>query len=124
MKEKHDRTIKELVTKAANIRQEIKDLILNLPDNRLSKKIGARSFAINSSDLLPDICLSPETYDFRYQYKKIIEYLDETPIEKVYDRLHFMFIPNARGIYWYIGPPPIRLHPTVVKNVKKILKME
>lgn len=124
MKKKHDRIIKELVTKMTNIRQEINDLILSLPDNRLSKKISNRSFTINFSDLLPDKCLSAEIYDFRYQYEKIIEYINKIPVEKIYDRLNIMFIPNANGIYWLIGPPPIRLHPTVVKNIKKILEIK
>ena len=122
-KREHDRTIKELVTKMANIRQQINDLILSLPDNQLSKKVGKRCFTINLSDLLPDTCLSAETYDFRHQYEAIVKYIDTIPVEKIYERLYTLFMSSPSGIYWLPGKYRMRLHPIVVKNVKEILEI-
>ena len=121
MRQKHQKTIKELSTKAANIRYQIKQTILNLPDNRNTKKLSLRCFTMKMSDITPDLCLSPITYDFRHQYEKLCEIIDSTPVEQIYDVLNKILTPNSNDVCW-IAKERIRLHPKVVANIRKIME--
>ena len=121
MRQKHQKTIKELSTKAANIRREIQQAILDLPDNRNTKKLNLRCFTMKMSDITPDLCLSPITYDFRHQYEKLCEIIDSTSVEQIYDVLNKILIPNSNGVCW-IAKERTRLHPKVVANVRKMME--
>jgi len=123
MKKKHQRTIKELSTKAANIKSEIKKLILDLPQNSAINEFGHNCFTIKTSKLLPGLVFSPQTYDFRFQYKEICDIIDDTPIENIYDKLKEILKTNTHGECWVYEKNKNRtlFHPEVVNNIKEIL---
>ena len=67
--------------RAERIKDELKRLILDLPDNKNIKKFADKPncFIINSSEIFKDKdhTFSPEYYDFKYQYKKLVEKIDQ-----------------------------------------------
>ena len=122
---KHIHTIKELTTKTKNIRKEISNLILSLPDNPDIERLShSNAFVMKSSQL--NHGWSVVTHDFFHQYMIISDFVAKTPIEKIYDKLSKNLTPNQSGIYWFPNGSNrrIRLHPQVVKNIKQILEID
>lgn len=62
-------------------REDLINLILGLPDNPTIKRLGEKGncFTIQFSQLENTI-MSPEYYDFKHQYRRIAEILNEKAI--------------------------------------------
>jgi len=114
------------------VKRKINSQIRNLPDNQNIQRISnhPNCFIINSSQIFGDKnhTLSPEYYDFRYQYSKIITKLKEiSPFEiynfltKIIDEKQFKVYngTNKRGESCY---ETVKLHDTVVEYLKELLK--
>jgi len=115
-------TIEEMTNEINRLKQEINDLILNLPDNPKITRLNHSCFTINSSDLSKDLVLSPLYYDFKNQYQKIVDIINETEIHEVVKQLEKLLTPNQSGSYWikYKGIR-YRFNPKVIENIKSII---
>jgi thymidylate kinase len=106
--------IKELDEKIKKIRQDIKQLILDLPDNPCLKRISKNCFTISSKDLNDNF--SAFFHDFKKQYEKIAEIIAKSELENILPHLNFI-IENGRTQKDYT-----HFHPDVRANLKKLLE--
>ena len=104
------------------LKQDINALILSLPDNpRLTYISGSdRMGTINISDT--DGIFSVFYHNFRSQYEKITDIINETRTENIIKTLEKIITPNKHGAHWYRkGNESYRFHPDVIKNIKGVL---
>jgi hypothetical protein len=104
------------------LKQNINALILNLPDNpKFTHMSGSdRIGTINISDT--DGIFSVFYHNFRAQYKKIIEIINESKPENIIKNIEKITIPNKHGAHWYRkGNESYRFHPDAIKNIKGVL---
>ena len=105
----------EAESKVKDIVAQIAKLIESCPDNPNIERIeNGNSFLIRVKDLSKNFNLSPDYYDFKYQYKLISEYL-----QKNSNSIAINKILNDKKIL--VNGSYITLHPDVCENVKKIL---
>ena len=102
----------EAESKVKDIVAQIAKLIESCPDNTKIERTG-NSFLIRVKDLSKNFNLSPDYYDFKYQYKLISEYL-----QKNSNSIAINKILNDKKIL--VDGSYITLHPEVFENVKKI----
>lgn len=119
MKTQIQTKIEALTQQGEQIRQEIEELILSLPDNPRIKRINnsPNCFILNSSDL--GACWSPEYHDFKKAYQIIYDELEKKPLAnmvpfltEISKRGHFR-IPS-QGYTHY-------LHPDVQKHLQELI---
>lgn len=108
-----------LVLEAAKIRKAIMDRILDLPDNQLIDKGSneCRCFTVNVSQLQDGLTLSPEYYDFNYQYQEIAKAMIDVPIENTIEWFNKLIKAKSIKVKGYT----IKLHPEVIQNIESIL---
>lgn len=118
-------TIKKINAKIKQInmlKQDINALILSLPDNPKFKYIPGSNNAgtINMSDSEGIFCVF--YHNFRDQYEKITDIINETRTENIPKTLEKLMTSNKHGAHWYRkGDQSYRFHPDVIKNVMEIL---
>lgn len=104
------------VEKAKQAREQLNVLILGLEDNPKIKRINANCYLINSGDLEQGNILSATHYDFKYQYKVIVQYLEAVNIDvyllRLAEILFFKKVVITEGVR-----QRITLHGKVVKNI-------
>lgn len=105
--------IRELVNKIDAIKTEIGNEIQRLPDNPDITLLGKNCFTISTSKMAMDLSLSPETYDFRMQYKALAELVGRCLPENVMTVLNQTLNAGRIGM--------IRLHPQVIAHVRGIM---
>jgi len=102
-------------SKFDQLKEELKTSILALPDNPKIQRFGANSFTMSSSDM--GNILSPSYHDFKCQYQAICDLIDYADVVNLIARLDAALTKGTLKR----GNETIKLHPDVVKNVKKIL---
>jgi len=104
--------------------KKLQQVILNLHDNPKIKRIAvsgdalseaSSAFTMNMSDLSRGLELSPDFYDFKYQYKMLVQKLEKSDdfvatIENAIKEKEFK-----------IQHKKILLHPDVIKELQKLL---
>jgi len=110
--------INELIVEAIRIRKQVADLILGLPDNENINRLNDNCFVMSTSQLSKDIDLSPEHYDYKYQYKMIHRIIIDEPLEKTFLKLNEII---RKGSITYKGNRLFKLHPQVIENLKSII---
>lgn len=103
--------------RAERIKDELGRLILDLPDNPEIKRLSSNPncYIINSSVINKDLhhTLSPEYYDFKYQYKKLVEKIDTMNILQFSDNLKKII--NDGKFNVGSNNEVIKLHPKVIE---------
>lgn len=101
---------------AERIYLKLEQVILNLPDNSKIERLDNICYTMNLSDL-NKFNLSAEYYDFKFTYKKLVEWINNKDVKNVrvslieaIEKKKF----RASGV-WYF------LHPEVIENLKSIL---
>lgn len=114
--------------RAKSIVKILQDKIAELPDNPNIKRIGnSGTFTMKMSEVFktPSMNLSADYYDFKYQYKKIVEVLEHTEPGEVFNRLERIC---KEGKIEYVGTGihgstrnHHKLHPDVISHLKSFL---
>ncbi len=109
----------EIIQQMAILENNLRNAISNLPDNPKIIRQSKTCFIIGAKDLSPENW-TPEYYDFKIQYKKIVELIGRTPVHKIDDVLVKLAKTGVIGHTNYHNR--ITLNPAVVKSLKRILK--
>jgi ERCC4-related helicase len=126
--EKKIESITKLILKAQARRKQIYEQIMAIPQNKdiamMSQSVHA--FALDSKNLSADMMISPKRalsyFNFKIQCANIVSYLEKQPVEKFEQKLKEMTTANSQGGFILKGQGyAYRLHPEVVKYLKKIL---
>lgn len=104
--------LRSLPSKVQVLRDEIKDLIKNLPQNPDITPAGS-GFTMSIRKLSPDMNLSPYYYDFKFQYEEIIKVIDNTQIENLDERVKRMLVTGKINNDY-------RLHSQVLETLRRI----
>ena len=96
------------------IKNDIFTQINNFPDNPKIKRINHNCFTIKISDTNHNF--SPKWHDFKFQYRKISEYLNSIGIENYLERFTKII---SEGKFKY-KDETIYLHPLVIKHLKSL----
>lgn len=103
--------------------EKLEDKIKSLPENDKIKRVSKNAFIMNSKHLL-NTCWSPEFYDFKFQYEKIIEKLKSIDPLRIKETLEQIvtneFIGKASEPY----QNRTRIHPQVIKYLIKTLNLK
>ncbi len=106
----------ELQEKINAISEKIKAKILELPDNPNIKRVGG-GFTMSIKEIFKnDSILSPEYYDFKSQYKKIAEAIENNKQGNVFAMLENICKNPKTSIL------KMKLHPEVVAHLKNMLE--
>ena len=110
-----ENSVTEITEAIEKLKNKLKDLIRNLPTNPKAERLGHNRFTIKSSELIGRNNLSPRFYHFEYQYGKLIEIIDHTPIENIPKRLSQIIRTGKdnQARVWF--------HPDVIKHLKGVL---
>jgi hypothetical protein len=123
--------ISNLTKQANEIKEEINLLISSLPDNPDIKRINdaPNCFIVQFSTIQKDKThvLCPCYYDFKYQYKKLIEKINQADILTLDKTL--LKITNEGSFKLYTGTnihgqacnDTIKLHPLVITKLKELI---
>lgn len=111
--------IADLEERTKSIRQEIRNMMESLPENENIKVLSDKPtcFIMNSKHLETNHWES-EYYSFRTQYEKILEILDQTKLDRIFHKLTEAV---QTGNFTIDRFHKIKLHPQVVKNLKKAI---
>ena len=101
------------------IKQELFDLILDLPDNPKINRISDRCFTISTKDLSNDLCLTPEYYDFKKQYQLIVQIIEESTVKRTKALMDEII---RKGSIRYTSNIHHRFHPDVVEHLKVLME--
>lgn len=128
IKEAIRESIKELTEKCKDILLQITEHINNLPDNENIKRISENPncFIISSKCVIGN-SISADYYDFKYQYKKIIEQLHKGRVEDIISKLEKyikegkIIVSNGKDKRGFNCVETIKLHPKVIEYLKQII---
>lgn len=111
--------IHELHAKSVELKNKIIAIIDKFPDNPNIERISGNSeaFTIKMSQLSDWLVLSPEYYDWKYQYKKIIIKIEEMDI-LTFDETFNKILKDKR---FKLNSNVIYLCPEVINKLKEIL---
>lgn len=101
------------------IKQAIKKAILDLPANPNINRISdnPKCFTISSKTLFSSGNWSVFHHDFQAQYKKIVEMIENSRAENVITNLQNVILNG------YILNDRAKLHPSVIANLKTIMRL-
>ena len=105
--EEVQRLLDEAKEKALNTVKEAKH------QNPKLKPLGSNCFTIKLSDLSEDLILSPQYYDFNWQFHLLINKLKSKGVE--------YFIPFVEKVVKDKKCDGYRLHPEVIKSLEEII---
>jgi len=110
--------IKDLAERVKQVKQSISNQINELPQNENIQMVNGsvNAFTMKFSELSKDKVFSPHYYDFRHQYKMIVELLENTPIEKFEDKFNNI-IESGKVVY---QKNTYALNPKVIDYLKTI----
>lgn len=100
------------------IKEELTYIILTLPDNNNITRLSDQCFVMSSANLSNDLCLTPEYYDFKRQYKLIVKIIEECSIERIQSLMSDI---TRKGSVHYPSGIYHRFHPNVIKQVNLLL---
>jgi hypothetical protein len=111
--------IVDLKTTAATIRAELALRIWNFPDNPdITRVKGASNcFHIRASTLIKHDNWNTIFYDYKHQYKKLIEKIYDTEPTNLIE----MFENAIQNRYIIVEGEKIQLHPAVIKKMEELL---
>lgn len=111
--------IQDYDTKSKRLIEAIETKILSLPDNNKITRVGANMFTIQFKDLR-SANWSPSHYDFKWQYRAIIDRLNKTVPSKYLDALSEII---DKGYIKYGNAYSNRyvLHPVVINHLKSLV---
>ncbi len=115
--------IKQFKEEISILIKQSKENIKNLPDNPKIKRLNSNCFTINKNDL--DDNLSPYYYDFKYQYKMIVDNLN-VPNEKFIEKLDKIILEKRvkyPGTGRYGSNIYEKLNPIVGTHLEKLRKL-
>ena len=98
---------------------EIEELILNLPDNPDIERLSKNAFILSNSDMTSG-SWSPISYDFKAQYRAIMDLMTDVPIGKGLKKIE-KALKNQSIMRNNRTQRPIHLHPCVISNVQSVL---
>ena len=118
--------INQLNAEAAAIVLAIAKKIDEFPDNPNIQRVGGgNAFTMSSSDLNRNKSLRPEDYDYKWQYRRIRDFLIENPnnfgidtIRQVVNQGYFFSKDNKLVTTW---THKVSLGKEVIENLKTIL---
>ena len=110
------REMDALMVKVNTIKLGISQMIADLPDNPDITRIGPQVFSISVSKTSISMGWSPETYDFRAQYKALSELVEKARPENVVSVLTRTLDEGRIGT--------IRLHPQVIGYIRGMIGLE
>jgi len=100
------------------IKKQLTDIILTLQDNPNITRINNQCFIISSANLSNDLCLTPEYYDFKRQYRLIVRIIEECSTEKAQSLMNNIV---NKGSIRYPSDIYHKFHPDVIKQVNLLL---
>ena len=124
-------TILDLQWQSLLVKRKIRQKIRSLPDNSNINRISnsPNCFTMMASEIFKDkdMTFSAEYYDFKYQYKKICQFIRKMDITKIQSNIQKWIDEgyiNYRE-YTYLlqryTHNRIKLHPQVIKYLKELL---
>lgn len=120
--------VKKAKEEASKIKDGIRKLIENLPDNKKINRLSSNSFTMSSKDMNISKSLDPFYYDFKAQYKKISEYLNKCDIEnfiekfnEIIEKGHFTMYTGSKNIHGDSVKTKYILNPEVINNLKSLI---
>ena len=99
------------------IKQALIDTISAIPDNPKIDRINDQCFTISVKDLSPDLCLTPAYYDFKRQYRLIVEIIEDNGVSRAQSWMDEII---TKGSIRY-HTERTRFHPDVVEHLKAIM---
>ena len=116
MDKMHDTYLKDL----ENVKQALIDIVLTMPDNPKINRINDQCYTISSANLSSDLCLSPEYYNFKLQYRLIVEIIENNTIKKIQKLLNDII--HKGSIHYPTSARTYhRFHPDVVEHLKTLM---
>jgi hypothetical protein len=116
---------------ALTVKRKINNKIRNLPDNKNIQRLSTQPncYIMQFSEIMKDKhnILSPEYYDFNYQYRAIVKQLKKIDPLTIYNFIvkaiedKFFFRYNGVNKYSQPNKEKILLHPEVIKYLKTII---
>ncbi len=106
--------------RAKAIVKALQDKISELPDNPNINRIGnSGAFSMNMSEIFktPSMNMSPDYYDFKYQYETLVKILGDTEPVKAFNKLEQ--ICKDKGVK--LQNKIIKFHPDVISQIKTLL---
>lgn len=100
------------------IKMELTETILALPNNHNITKISSQCFIMSSAHLSRDLCLTPEYYNFERQYKLIVKVIEECSTKRAQSLMNDIV---SKGSIHYPSGTYHRFHPDVIKQVNLLL---
>lgn len=99
--------------KAAEIMENLNQHIMLLPDNPNIKRVGNNAFVMTISKLAFGQIFAPSHYDYKFQYKCIVDALSKSGAENVINKLEKIITEKQAE--------KVRLHDDVINHLKKLL---
>jgi hypothetical protein len=120
MKDKLLKEIENINKRLEQFKYDIKGIIEELPDNPNINRLNKNCYTISMSQIRNHGNMSPEFYDFKYQYNLLIEKLDKTPVTEFIELMDKVIESKKLTLYQDGRLGTYKLHPEVVENIKKV----
>lgn len=113
--------INKILNEAMELRGQIKEAILGLPQNKATKPLGDNCFSVSSSEVFKHSNFTPQFYNFQSQYQHIADVIDSVRIENVKEALvDFINHPFPTGRR-FDKNSKIILHQDVITHLKGLI---
>jgi hypothetical protein len=89
-----------------------------MPNNPKINRISDQCFTISVKDLSPDLCLTPGYYDFKRQYRLIVEIIEDNNVKRAQTLMNDII---RKGSIHYPARTYQRFHPDVVEHLKTLV---
>ena len=124
-------TILDLQWQSLLVKRKIRQKIRSLPDNSNINRISnsPNCFTMMASEIFKDkdMTFSAEYYDFKYQYKKICQFIRKMDITKIQSNIQkwidegYINYREYTHLLQRYTHNRIKLHPQVIKYLKELL---
>ena len=105
-----------------NISNHSESTHVGMNDNPNIKRLNKDgAFTMSSSQIFgsKDMIMSASYYDFKSQYKKLVEVLEKTDSSIVFDKLYTIIKNKAIPLK---NNEKLRLHPDIIENLKQLFR--
>ena len=99
------------------IKQALIDTVLAMPDNPKINRISDQCFTISVKDLSPDLCLTPGYYDFKRQYRLIVEIIEDNGTSRALTLIREIITNGSIRYHSEVT----KFHPGVVEHLKTLM---
>lgn len=115
------RSLKEAQDKVNRVCNKLIEIIEELPDNPAITRLGEKSYSISISEIAKDknLNLSPDHYDFKAQYKAVVDKLKSVGSFEALRTLEKLV--SSGSFYGLASYEKHRLHPKVILELKLLL---